>query len=119
MDGVLYRPAKVDRNGDPVDEQGNVVRIGTDGTLVGAVVGLILGAASTGDAGMRGTTYSTEGLIGFPANGHQSLPKAGDTLVTSEGVKYRVGVGQWGYSHSLTGSRSTARYRWHEAHALV
>lgn len=117
MNGVLYRPAKVDRNGDPVDADGNVVRVGADGTLVGAVIRLILGAASTGDAGVRGTTFNTDGLIGFPTNG--LLPKPGDTLVTSDGVKYRIGVGQWGRVHSLTGSASTARYRWHEATALV
>lgn len=117
MIATVYRAPKRDAYGDPVDDNGNVIRIGTDGTLVGTL-DVIIGGQSVGTVNTRGDVASTEGQIGAPTAAAITL-EHGDTVVTEDGIRYRVtGPALWGRPHSLTGSTATARYRWHTVTAL-
>jgi len=117
MNATVWRAAERDRNGDPVDADGNVIRVGADGTMVGTITGLIVGAQSVTDARARGSVTSTEGMLGVPVDG--LALKHDDTVVTDTGIRWRVaGPPQWGKRHSLTGSTATARYVWWKATAL-
>lgn len=114
---TVYRAPKRDTNGDPVDDFGNVIRIGSTGTLVGTL-DAIIGGQSIATVNTRADVASTEGQIGVPTDTAIAL-EHGDTVVTEDGTRYRVnGPGFWGRPHSLTGSPETARYRWHHVTAL-
>jgi hypothetical protein len=108
--GTLYRPAARDANGDPVDADGNVVRLSGSGVAkVGTVTGIIIGARTVDALPVRGDVVSTEGLIGWPTNSALQ-PQAGDVL-EMDGQRFAIsGPRVWGRPHSLTGSPS--RYSW-------
>lgn len=112
--GQLYRPAARDANGDPVDGDGNVIRVGSDGTNVGDVHGLILGGPNWQPA--NGGTVDTSGLVGVPVS-EPVQPTNGDLLVL-DGIRYRVqGPPQWSQSNTLTGT--PRRYRWFTVTAVA
>lgn len=113
----VYRAPSRDANGDPVDSDGTVIRIGADGTLVGTL-DVIIGGQSVTSTNRRGDVASTDGQIGAPTDAAIRL-EHGDTVVTEDGTRYKVtGPALWGRRHSLTGSTATARYRWHRVTAL-
>ncbi|MGV0680438.1 hypothetical protein ABQE62_29950 [Mycolicibacterium fortuitum] len=107
LTGDVTRAAGHDRHGDNIAPE-----------KIGTVTGLIMGGQSTGMTDKRGSVVSTEGQLGVPTNSPITLRH--DDTVVIEGVAYKVrGVPLWGRPHSLTGSTSTARYRWYEIAALV
>jgi hypothetical protein len=109
---TLYRPYARDRNGDPVDQDGDIVRLVGDGTAkLGTVDGIIIGsrAVSSDSAAVRGDVVSTEGLIGWPS-GSALQPQSGDVLEV-DGQRFAIsGPRLWGRPHSLTGNPS--RFSW-------
>jgi hypothetical protein len=103
--GTLYRPVSRDRNGDPVDADGNVVHVGTDATEIGEVHGLVLGGPSWRPA--DGGIVDTTGLVGVPVD--ELTPRHGDLLVI-DSVRYRIaGPPQW-VSRGLVST--PPRYYW-------
>jgi hypothetical protein len=85
--GTVYRAAAVDRNGDPVDADGNVI---AGSPLLGTISDLIigdlavmslraLGSGSTGGVVDRADVGSVAGLIGAPRNA-SILLQHGDRL---------------------------------------
>lgn len=116
--GIVFRPVARDAHGDPVDADGNVVRLsGSDSAFkVGTIEGLIIGGASgiskTGvypAPSLRGDVVFTSDMIGFPSNSEIQL-KAGD-VVQVDGQRFKVsGPILFGGKHSLTGRR--LRYSW-------
>lgn len=103
---TLYRPAARDVNGDPVDADGNVIRVGADGTKVGTVNGIVIGGPSWRPANVRGNVYDTSGLVAVPVA--EAQPQTGDLLV-SDGIRYHVGPRQWVSRGLVT---TSARYSW-------
>ncbi|MGH3640074.1 MAG: hypothetical protein ACRDUX_13710, partial [Mycobacterium sp.] len=62
--GTVHRAPQRNAHGDAVDVNGNVIRVGADGTEIGNIDGLIFGGESIRTANMRGEVATTEGLIG-------------------------------------------------------
>lgn len=107
--GTLFRPAAHNAHGDPVDDDGQVVRKGSDGTLIGVITGLVFGGPIWAPAGTRGDVVDTTGLVGVPVS-EPLQPQAGDVLAV-DGVRYAVsGPPSWSRANTLTGR--PARYRW-------
>lgn len=108
--GKLYRPAGRDRHGDPVDDDGLVVRMGDDGTLIDQVSGLVFGGGPAWSlAGGRSDAVDTTGLIGVPV-AEPIQPQAGDVLVV-DGVRYAVsGPPSWSRANTLTGRPTRCRW---------
>ncbi len=113
--GTVYRAPARDEHGDPVDAQGEPVRLYGDGTAkLGIIKGLIFGARTVDSLPVRGDVVSTEGLIGWPVSSLIQL-QAGDVLQV-DGQRYAIsGPVLWGRPHSLTGN--PARFRWIKATA--
>ncbi|GAB7068763.1 hypothetical protein H7J06_05940 [Mycobacterium hodleri] len=104
--GTLYRAAALDAYGDPVDSDGNVIRVGSDGTRVGVVHGIVIGGPSWRPA--DGGTVDTTGLIGVPTT-EPNQPMHGDRLVL-DGIRYTVqGPPQWATRGLVD---TPTRYRW-------
>jgi hypothetical protein len=111
--GTLYRPAARDANGDPIDADGNVIRVGNDGTKVGDIRGIVIGGPSWRPA--DNGTVDTTGLVGVPTS-EPFQPTHGDLLVL-DGVSYRIqGPPQWA-SRGLV--ETPPRYRWWTATAVA
>ncbi|RUP03703.1 MAG: hypothetical protein EKK34_18140 [Mycobacterium sp.] len=115
MLATVYRPAARDEHGDPVNADGEIVRLAGDSVAKLGSVDLIIGGASGNyrtvrDAGMRGETISTEGLLGFKADS-EIQPRAGD-VIEAQGQRWKItGPILWGWGpHALTGR--PPRYRW-------
>lgn len=115
---TVYRAPKRDAHGDPVDDNGNPLRLSGDGTTkIGTITGVILGGQSVAAVGTRGDVVSTEGQIGVPTAAAIAL-EHGDVLQLDNGTRYRItGPQLWGRPHSLTGT--PARYAWWQATATV
>jgi hypothetical protein len=116
---TVFRAPQRDAHGDPIDQDGNPVRLSGDGVAkVGTITGLIVGGQKVTHVRTRGDVASTEGLIGVPTEAIRL--QHGDILQTVDGLRYTVsGPALWGRPHSLTGSTVTARYTWWEATATV
>jgi hypothetical protein len=128
--GTVYRTTRVDRNGDPVDENGNVI---AGAPLLGTISGLIigdlavmslraLGSGSTGGVVDRADAGSVQGLIGAPRNA-SILLQHGDRLVIQNstqtvGFIYGIyGPRLYDYPNPLGGM--DFGYYWVRAEALV
>lgn len=119
MNDTVFRAPKLDRNGDPVDDDGQPIRLSGDGVAKVGAINLIIGGQSVANVATRGDVASTEGLIGAPTDAAIRL-QHGDIVQTEDGIRYRVsGPALWGRPHSLTGSTETARYYWMQATATV
>lgn len=116
--GTVYRPATRDANGDPVDADGNVVRLAGDETAakIGTIDRLIIGGSSGVSRtsvynlpSLRGDVVGTQDLIGFPSDSPVRL-QAGD-IVQVDGQRFAIsGPVLFGGSHSLSGR--PVRYSW-------
>jgi hypothetical protein len=118
--GTVYRAAQKNEHGDPVDADGNIVRLSGDGATKIGTISVIIGGASgttrsTQVIQIRGDVVSTEGMIGFPADSPIQL-EAGDVVETA-GQRWAIsGPVLWGWGpHSLTGN--PPRFRWISATA--
>lgn len=117
MIGTVYRAAARNEHGDPVDTDGNIVRLSGDDTAkLGQITGVIIGGSSGStrsvtDLGLRGDVVSTDGMLGYPSNSEIQL-QAGDVVeIDAVGQRFQInGPTLWGRPHSLTGR--PARYQW-------
>ena len=109
--GIIYRPVARDEHGDPIDSDGNLIRLFGDDTVakIGTIDGLIIGGTSgttrsIQNAGVRGDVVVTDGMLGFPADSPIQL-QAGD-VVEAAGQRWSIsGPVLWGWGpHSLTGN---------------
>lgn len=119
LTGTVYR-ALQNEDGDPVDSDGNIVRLSGDGATKIGTVALIVGGTSGATrsvqgVNIRGDVVSTDGLLGFPADGPIQL-QAGD-VVEAAGQRWQCsGPILWGWgAHSLSGN--PPRTRWISASA--
>lgn len=129
---LVYRPtATVDRFGDPVDADGNVMRPESPGTYLGTISGVVFGdlsveslsrgvdtSTSSGNATSRGDYAMTDGLIGFPRDAPITV-QARDVIVLPErGNRYQLlGPHQWRSANLFTGRVN--RYYWLRAQGIV
>ncbi len=108
MAAILYRPPARNEHGDPIDDNGNVVRVGSDGTEVGEINGLVLGGPSWRPINERGDVVDTTSMVGVPVT-EPNQPRHGDLLVV-DGVKFKIqGPPQW-MTRGLVAT--PARYHW-------
>ena len=122
--GQVYRTPRRDAHGDPVDENGNVIRLrergstlpftppvslGSSSTYVGEVKGILMGGLSASPSLSRQESSDTTGQIGIP-NKNLIKVQFGDRIVI-DGVKYKVtSRGRWDYPNSMSGTRP--EYHW-------
>lgn len=136
MQVLVYRPdlSTIDRNGDPVDAAGNVIRQTSPGTYLGTLnvvladptVESLSRGVDTQTAGgnpqSRGNVASVDALIGGPT-GAPIILQHGDIVYTPEGVGYETwGPRVYGNANVVTGQRvriNGVAYYWLRATALV
>jgi hypothetical protein len=134
---LVYRPdlSAVDRNGDPIDTDGNVIRQTSPSTYIGELTGVVLADptvqsldtgvdtnTSSGGPQARGEAADVQGLIGAPVGAPITL-QHGDLLVTDQAVSYALwGPRTYGRSNVITGqpvkANGVQRY-WIRATAVV
>lgn len=94
MTATLYRAPRRDEHGDPINDAGEVIHVGSDGTLVGEINGIVMGGPSWRPINDRGDIVDTTGMVGVPVT-EQHQPRHGDQLVI-DGVKFFIqGPPQW------------------------
>ena len=109
--GDVYRAVHGrNKHGDPIDDEGNVVRPEKDGTLfVGEVKGILMGGLSASPGLARQESSNTTGQIGVP-NKNAIKVQFGDRIVI-DGVKYKVtSPPRWDYENSMSTTRPV--YHW-------
>jgi len=128
--GSVYRTTRVDRNGDPVDADGNVIAgpplLGTiSGLIIGDLAVMSLRALGSGQAGGvidRADVGSATGLIGAPRNA-SILLRHGDRVAINSSTGeaafvYAIyGPRLYDQPNPLTGS--DFGYYWIRAEAIV
>jgi hypothetical protein len=112
--GLLYRPAAApggfDRNGDPIDANGDVVRQESPQTFLGTLRGILQGGPSASQNLQRGDFTDTTGKFGIPiANGIKV--KYQDRIVIGDTTYQVTSRGDWDYPNGLTGTMP--EYAWH------
>lgn len=137
MNVLVYRPDKtaVDRNGDPVDADGNVVRQTSPGTYLGELAGVVLADpavqslntgvdtnTASGNAQARGEVADVNALIGSPVGASITLQHS-DIIVTNHGVSYALwGPRTYGRPSVITGQPlkvNGVSYYWLRGTAVV
>lgn len=100
--GDVFRAPKRDRHGDPIDDDGNPVRVldKSGQAFVGTLTGIIMGGQSASRRLQNSESSDTSGMIGCLRN-HSVKVKHGDRIVI-DGVKYEVtSRPEWQYGHSF------------------
>jgi hypothetical protein len=118
LTGKVYR-AQFGRNddGDPIDADGNVIRIEDGAGYVGDIYGVLMGGPSASPALGRQETSNTSGQIGIPIHKRNVAVQFGDRLII-EDVRYRVvSRPKWNHPQTLTGTK--AAYMWVDVDATV
>jgi hypothetical protein len=134
---LVYRPdeSAIDRNGDPIDSDGNVIRPTSPGTYVGILARVVLADpevqslsrgvdtdTASGNAQARGAVASVDALIGAPVDAPITLQHS-DIVLTDQGVSYALfGPRTYGRPNVITGQPvriNGSSYYWLRATALV
>ena len=103
MIGTVYRPSARNANGDPVDDDGNVIRVKDGLNLAGTINGIVMGGQSVAPSRGRQESSDTTGQIGCPNTESVKL-RFGDRIVIDT-VSYNVtSRPEWDYPSNLTGS---------------
>ncbi|WP_232518772.1 MULTISPECIES: hypothetical protein [Mycobacterium] len=110
--GTVFRPYARDAHGDPIDQDGNVVRV--DETPIGTIDVIIGGDSGstrsvTQDASLRGDVVSTAGMVGYPIASGITLQPNDILAIGGQRLKV-IGPSLWPDTHSLSGR--PLRYRW-------
>jgi hypothetical protein len=126
--GTVYRAVERNAHGDPVDENGNVYRLGANSALPEGIpitlgqhglVGqleIVFGGQTVQSVRTRGEVASTEGMIGARRSDPVQL-QHGDRLVVG-GVTHAVaGPPLWDCPSTLTGT--DFGWRWHRIEATI
>lgn len=117
-EGLLYRPEAavggLDRHGDPLNVQGQVVRTLSPDTYVGILQGIKVGGpAATESLQRRGESADTTGKWGIPLANKEvngTCVEQDDYIVIGK-VTYKVmSRPDWGYPNTITGTLPT--YYW-------
>lgn len=117
--GVIYREPQRDRNGDPVDDDGNVVRPGQYSP--GTITGIITGGLSASVSMQRQESSDTSGQIGIP-NAKRHNPsgikvKFGDRIAL-ENIVFRVtSTPRWTEVSTLGSAQP--EYTWVEVEGVI
>lgn len=115
--GEVYRAPKRNAHGDPVDDQGNVIRVGADGTKVGSIEGILMGGMSASLSMRRQESSNTTGQIGIPIRKNPIKVQFGDMIVI-DGVKFRVTQKPiWTYANTMSGTKP--KYTWVQVEGKV
>lgn len=113
----VYRTPTRNSDGDPVDADGKVVRVGAEGTYVGEIKNIMMGGLSASPSRRREESSDTSGQVGIPNVKNQIKVRFGDRLVI-DGIVYRViSKPQWDYPHGLTGTKPA--YHWVQIEGTV
>jgi hypothetical protein len=134
---LVYRPdvLTIDRNGDPVNADGEVVRQTSPGTYIGTLTGVVIADpevqslsrgvdtdTASGNAQARGAVASVDALLGGPV-GAAIVLQHGDLVVTDQGVSYAVfGPRTYGRANAVTGQQvriNGTSYYWVRATSTV
>jgi hypothetical protein len=137
MNVDVYRPdlSTYDRNGDPTDADGNVIRQESPGTSLGTLSGVVLADPTVeslsrgvdtqtagGNPQSRGDVASVDALIGAPVGASITL-QHGDIIITEQTVSYELwGPRTYGRPNVITGQPvriNGIAYYWLRATALV
>lgn len=137
MQCLVYRPdvSAVDRNGDPIDADGNVIRQTSPGTYLGTLAGVVLAdpdvqslsrgvdtQTAGGNPQSRGDVASVDALVGSPVGASITL-QHGDIIVTEQAVSYALwGPRVYGRPNVITGQPVRINgqyYYWLRGTALV
>ncbi|MBB5167208.1 hypothetical protein [Mycobacterium sp. AZCC_0083] len=102
--GVVYRAAKRNAHGDPVDDDGNVIRVGAEGTEVGTIHGIITGGLSASPSLQRQESSDTSGQIGIP-NKQPIRVRFGDRILIDGTVFRVISKPLWIYANQRTGTK--------------
>lgn len=111
------QPRQYNRNGDPVDSHGNVVRATDDGFHVGDLKGVRMGGQSASQAlQRRGESSDTSGQIGIPlAN---TIKVQYDDQLLIDGVRYKVtSRPNWTWPQSMSGTKP--EFAWVSVEATI
>lgn len=109
---TVYRADRRDAHGDPIDQDGNVVR--DDETPIGTIDVIIGGDSGSTrsvnqDASLRGDVVSTAGMVGYPIASGITLQPNDILAIGGQRLKV-IGPSLWPDTHSLSGR--PLRYRW-------
>jgi hypothetical protein len=137
MNVLVYRPDKsaVDRNGDPVDTDGNVIRQTSPRDYLGTLAGAVLAdpAVQSLDTGVdtntaagnpqaRAQAADVQALIGAPMGASITL-QHNDIIITEQGVSYALwGPRTYGRPNVITGQPvkvNGVAYYWLRGTAVV
>lgn len=116
--GKVFR-AQFGRNddGDPIDADGNVIRLEDGRANIGNIYGVLMGGPSASPTLGRQETSDTSGQIGIPIYKRNVAVKFGDLLVI-DSVRYRVtSRPKWNYPQSMTGTKPA--YVWIDVDAVI
>jgi len=104
--GLLYRPfaaTKVNRNGDPIDANGNVIRPESPGTYIGTLQGILIGGPSASPSLARGDNADTSGKFGIPT-GNPYKVQYNDRIVIDDVTWKVTDRPDWNYPNSMSGT---------------
>ncbi|BCP11882.1 hypothetical protein MINTM020_39800 [Mycobacterium paraintracellulare] len=109
---TVYRAAARNEHGDPIDQDGNVVRddetaIGTIGVIIGGDSGSTRSVSQ--DSGLLGDVVRTAGMVGYPIAAGITLQPNDILRIGGQRLKV-IGPSLWPDIHSLSGR--PLRYRW-------
>ncbi|MCA2261986.1 hypothetical protein A5626_09590 [Mycobacterium marseillense] len=109
---TVFRAAGRNEHGDPIDNDGIVVRdddvpLGTLDVIVGGDSGATRSASQ--ERGLRGDVVSTSGMVGYPIASGITLQPNDILAVGGQRLKV-IGPSLWPDTHSLSGR--PLRYRW-------
>lgn len=112
VSGTVFRPHARDAHGDPIDQDGNVVR--DDETPIGTIDVIIGGDSGSTrsvnqDVGLRGDVVSTAGMVGYRIDSGITLQPNDILAIGGQRLKV-IGPSLWPDTHSLSGR--PLRYRW-------
>jgi hypothetical protein len=136
----VYRPdlspGRVDRNGDPVDADGNVIRQESPGDYIGTLSGVVLADPAVeslargidtdtagGNPQARGAVASVDALVGAPVGASITLQHGDFILSEDQTVTFSIfGPRSYGRPNTITGQPvkvAGVQYYWLRATAVV
>lgn len=99
--GDVYRAPLRNENGDPVDDDGNVVRSTNSGLKVGTLTGITLGGLSASPSLARQDSSNTSGQIGIDNRNTFKVQLNDRILINGDWYKV-VSPPRWDYPNSLS-----------------
>ncbi|MBV6360435.1 hypothetical protein R2325_16400 [Mycobacteroides chelonae] len=115
--GTVFRAVKRNEDGDPVDDDGNVIRIGPNGLgEMGVIKGVVMGGLSASPTLSREESSDTSGQIGIPVKNTVKV-QFGDQIAIDNVVYRVISRDLWNYENSL--STTKPKHYWVKVVARV